>query len=146
MYELYCVFTVNKLTHCGLVMPYGDIDLGQHWLRHWLVAWQHQTITWTSIDISSKVFCGIHSAVLQELLLNLIHDMCSDITLQIINISNRGQWVNAGWCMFYSYDNLIARFMGPTWGPSRADRTQVGPMLAPWTLLSGYLFSKYSWQ
>ena len=32
---------------------------------------------------------------------------------------------------------LIARFMGPTWGPSEADRTQVGPMLAPWTLLSG---------
>ena len=32
----------------------------------------------------------------------------------------------------------LARFMGPTWGPSRADRTQVGPMLAPWTLLSGY--------
>ena len=27
--------------------------------------------------------------------------------------------------------------MGPTWGPSGADRTQVGPMLAPWTLLSG---------
>ena len=32
---------------------------------------------------------------------------------------------------------LVARFMGPTWGPSGADRTQVGPMLAPWTLLSG---------
>ena len=32
---------------------------------------------------------------------------------------------------------LIARFMGPTWGPSGADRTQVGPMLAPWPLLSG---------
>ena len=32
---------------------------------------------------------------------------------------------------------LIARFMGPTWSPSGADRTQVGPMLAPWTLLSG---------
>ena len=26
---------------------------------------------------------------------------------------------------------LIVRFMGPTWGPSEADRTQVGPMLAP---------------
>ena len=26
---------------------------------------------------------------------------------------------------------------GPKWGPSGADRTQVGPMLAPWTLLSG---------
>ena len=32
---------------------------------------------------------------------------------------------------------LIARFMGPTWGPSGSDRAQVGPMLAPWTLLSG---------
>ena len=21
------------LTHSGLVMPFGDIDLGQHWLR-----------------------------------------------------------------------------------------------------------------
>ena len=34
--------------------------------------------------------------------------------------------------------SLIARFMGPTWGPSGADRIQVGPMLAPWPLLSGY--------
>ena len=33
-------------------------------------------------------------------------------------------------------DTLIARFMGPT--PAGADRTQLGPMLAPWTLLSGY--------
>ena len=32
---------------------------------------------------------------------------------------------------------LISWFMGPTWGPSGADRTQVGPMLAPWALLSG---------
>ena len=30
---------------------------------------------------------------------------------------------------------LIASFMGPTWGPSGADRTQVGPMLTPWTLV-----------
>ena len=26
----------------------------------------------------------------------------------------------------------------PTWGPAGADRTQVGPMLAPWTMLSGF--------
>ena len=31
--------------------------------------------------------------------------------------------------------SLIARFMGPTWVPSGADRTQVGPMFTPWTLL-----------
>ena len=27
----------------------------------------------------------------------------------------------------------IARFMGPTWDPPGSFRTQVGPMLAPWT-------------
>ena len=31
----------------------------------------------------------------------------------------------------------IARFMGPTWGPPGSCRPHVGPMLAPWTLLSG---------
>ena len=46
------------------------------------------------------------------------------------------QWTR---CIYFLH-TLIARFMGPTWGPSGADRTQVGPMLAPWTLPSGYLF------
>ena len=36
-----------------------------------------------------------------------------------------------------SKQSLIAKFMGPIWGPSGADRFQVGPLLAPWTLLSG---------
>ena len=31
----------------------------------------------------------------------------------------------------------IARFMGPTWGPPGSCRPQMGPTLAPWTLLSG---------
>ena len=29
--------------------------------------------------------------------------------------------------------------MGPTWGPPGSSRPQMGPMLAPWTLLSGYI-------
>ena len=37
----------------------------------------------------------------------------------------------------------IARFMGPTWGPSRANRTQVGPMFASGTLLSGLVGISY---
>ena len=53
----------GKLIHCGLVMPYGDIDMGQHWLRQWLVASWHQAITQTIVDFSSKVFCGIHLSV-----------------------------------------------------------------------------------
>ena len=45
---------------------------------------------------------------------------------------------NTSWCRGDQHSvPLIARFVGPTWGPSGADRTQVGPILAPWTLLSG---------
>ena len=36
----------------------------------------------------------------------------------------------------------IARFMGPTWGPPGSFRPQMGPMLAPWTLLS-WMFSRH---
>ena len=75
-------FSVHCLTHCDLVMPNGDIELGQHWLRYWLVAWRHQAITWTKVDLSSNGFCGIQiRANSQEVLMNLIHNMCSKITL-----------------------------------------------------------------
>ena len=52
------------LTHCGLVTPYGDIDLRQHWFRQWLVAWRHQAITWTNVDLSSFKAFGIHRRAL----------------------------------------------------------------------------------
>ena len=56
------------LTHCGLVTPYGDIELGQHWLRSWLVAWPNQSITWTNVDSSSEISRKIHlRAISQEL-------------------------------------------------------------------------------
>ena len=32
-YMLYVHKAAVWLTHCGLVTPYGDVDLGQHWLR-----------------------------------------------------------------------------------------------------------------
>ena len=37
-----------------------NMDLGHHWLRKWLVAWQHQAITWTKIDLSSVKPRDIH--------------------------------------------------------------------------------------
>ena len=49
-----------KLTHGGLMTPYGDMELGQHWLRWWLVAWRHQAITWTNVDLSSVRSSDIH--------------------------------------------------------------------------------------
>ena len=38
----------------------------------------------------------------------------------------------------YVMSTQIARFMWPTWGPPGSCRPQVGPLLAPWTLLSGH--------
>ena len=52
------------------------------------------------------------------------------------------QWPCKG---IYGSFTLIARFMGPTWGPSGADRTQVGPMLTLWTLLSGQTLVSICW-
>ena len=37
----------------------------------------------------------------------------------------------------------IAKFMGPTWGPPGSCRPQMGPMLAPWTLLPGVCLSGF---
>ena len=45
-------------------------------------------------------------------------------------------------CQVY-IPSQIARFIGPTWDPPGADRTQVDPMLAPWTLLSGIISAWY---
>ena len=39
------------------------------------------------------------------------------------------------------HDSPDCKVHGPTWGPSGADKTQVGPMFAHWTLLSGSVHS-----
>ena len=49
-------------------------------------------------------------------------------------------WNNGMRCMsLYILTTQIARSMGPTWGPPGSCRSQMGPMLVPWTLLSGYI-------
>ena len=38
------IFGFVLWSHCGLVLLFGSIDLGQHWLRWWLDAWWKQSI------------------------------------------------------------------------------------------------------
>ena len=47
-----------SFSHCGLVTSYGNIDLGQDW--EWLVAWQHQAISQTNVDLSTLRSSDIH--------------------------------------------------------------------------------------
>ena len=45
-------------------------------------AWQHQVLTWTNVHLSSNVYCGIPvRAISQEVHMDLICDMCSEITI-----------------------------------------------------------------
>ena len=85
----------QPLTHRVLVLLYDSINLSQHWLRYWLVAWRHQAITLTNVDLSSKnlkVFVNIYlRAISQEILMNLICNRCSKITLP--RLLPQGQWV-----------------------------------------------------
>ena len=73
----------NVLTHYGIVMPYGDIDLGQHWLWSWLDAWWHQAITYylNQCWLIIKVVVGFHlGAKPQEVFKIFIHKITLKIT------------------------------------------------------------------
>ena len=74
----------------------------------------------------------------------LVKEWCGAIRQQAITWTNIDQDLQ---CLMASLGhNLlkrvsisqIAKFMGPTWGPPGSCRPQMGPMLVPWTLLSGY--------
>ena len=49
-----------RLTHCGPVKPHVGTEIGQQWLRQWLIAWRHQAITWNNVDWSSVQPSYIH--------------------------------------------------------------------------------------
>ena len=67
-------------------MLYGDKNQGQHW---------RQAITWTNVDLSSKVFYGIHQrATLQELLQNLVSNVFRDYTFKITTTLPRVEEIN----------------------------------------------------
>ena len=73
----------------------------------------------------------------------LVYEVISVVLTSLISAS---QWRHMAPYIVFSIDpdiglwhhTLVARFMGLTWGPPGADRTQVDPMLAPWSLISGH--------
>ena len=87
------------------------------------------------------------SLVITPIFINqIIHNITNIANLKVECKVSSSRWNSAVFAVIaiellsvLSWYILIARFMGPTWGPSGAGRTQVGLMLAPWTLLSGYL-------
>ena len=71
-----------------------------------------QAITSITLILSSKVFCGIHlRPVSQEVLMNLIRYMCSEIAFLVTTISCRSQWINS-WRYCGIRHHLIIWVMG----------------------------------
>ena len=128
-----------SLTHYGLATLYGEINLSQqlgslcdqtsfmyircyhHCLHRQAATWH---ILWRRMMTSSN---GI--------LFRVTDPMCGEFTgrrwITLTNASNAELWC---------FRSQIARFMGPTWGPPESCRSKMGPMLAPWILLSGLIY------
>ena len=80
-----------------------------------------------------------HDVFMKDPFLSALRIHCSKPTF--ISLKEFGGYhLNLRGEMTVKVTSPIARFMWPTWGPSGADRTQVGPMLTPWTLLSGFIY------
>ena len=85
----FIVLIWGQLTHCSLSAQYGEIYLCQHCLRYWLVAWQHQAITWTNEDSSFMKFCALHLSSQQVPRLKFYI-----MTLKMTATSSWGHWVD----------------------------------------------------
>ena len=120
-------------------VPMSPIDNKPAPLAQEMAAPNRQAITWTSTDSATThiyIYIYIYMAFVYVCLWGWVGGWGvggggggggGGVNITVIDEGTKAS----------STDILIARFIGPTWGPSGADRTKVGSMLAPWTLLSG---------
>ena len=89
-----CNSYVKLLWPSDAICPYRP---GQYWHRYWFVAWWHQAITWTNVDLSWKVFCGIHRRANSHVKCLWIKSMACVHWLHFSNYYDvllQPQWVN----------------------------------------------------
>ena len=132
------------------------------------IDWKLNIFSWTDFFTFKHNFtkfkCMHHMALLDHNFLNIMFKMhtfetwhrnitCSIVSFDILKCVTHGKSRHFVQTLPLlngispcSKHTVIARFKWPTWGPSGAYRTRVGPMLAPWTLLSGQTFGTwYNW-
>ena len=90
-----CIFVLMILIHYGLVMPYGKIDLGQHWFRWWLVAYSapshYINQCWVIVNCTLRNKLQWNFNKNTEL---FIHKNASQNTVcKMAAILSRGRWV-----------------------------------------------------
>ena len=102
----------------------------------------HQVLHWSTVRVLSEVkFSLVWIILISKPATDLAAGLLSELRFSFVWIATDQPcwWPGDILSLVISrLAKLIARFIGPTWGPSGADRAQLGPMLAPWTLLSGH--------
>ena len=98
-----------------------------------------QAITYASVD--PDLYQHMASLGLNEL--TLIHpDNVQTIYIFLVTCYT---WFNPCILRIFSmYISQIAKSMGPSWGPPGSCRPQMVPMMAPWSLLSGYIYHHHA--
>ena len=96
-------------------------------LSQFLKSWVHWNV------IFSRVITALD--YIYSTLIQLVHHLIFSLGQLTVYPQLFTLWP-ANLLAYISLTTQTARLMRPTWGLPGADRTQVGPMLAPWTLLS----------
>ena len=94
----------------------------------------HQSIIWTNAEILSTYFSG---RLLEIKTISLKKSLWKCHFKILPTILSRSQCVKSLLRYRVQFPTQIAMFMGPTWGPSGSCRSQMGPMMTSWTVLSG---------
>ena len=119
------------------------VVISPHDLDWYVLFWQHYAPT-------SRKYCfGEHKTYMNVLYFSTLrwHRRFRLIPMNEEEPCNKGCqchgcWWPIFWCRQVQFPD--SKTHGPIWGPPGADRNQVGPMLAPWTLLSGKVWNQLS--
>ena len=79
----------DKMTQA--LRPSEAIYLGQHWLRWWPVAWWHQGIGWTNVDLSPVRYSDIHRRLPK---IKISETRLKFAFFKIASMATTGQWVH----------------------------------------------------
>ena len=85
-----------------------------------------------------------HMALLNPIHYQYIDGLVQDCSNSIANTLELLKSCTKSTAMTYFTHFQMVLFMWPTWGPPGSCRPQIGPIWAPWTLLSGVLQHKFS--
>ena len=88
-----------------IVPPYCDMDLDQHQLRLGLVAWRHQTITWSYVGLSTLMSYGNYIRLISQGIPSVIFCVKSleYYTFKITDIPPIGLRIGLYYCVLYMF-------------------------------------------